>query len=122
VAILAADIADLSGRIIVACLMLLGAVAILGVAFWYYRRWQRRAPAGTSSGTWSLDDLRRMREQGQLTEEEYQNLRAAVIQSYAGGRPTETRPRPVGSDDEPWDWVAGQGPPDGFDVKKQSRG
>jgi hypothetical protein len=39
-----------------------------------------------SGVAWTLDDLQRMRQEGQLTEEEYRALRAAMVAVYRGGK------------------------------------
>jgi hypothetical protein len=49
-----------------------------GIGLWYYRR---RWMAGTEQAAtpWTFDDLRRMRERGDITENEYQVLRANIL-------------------------------------------
>lgn len=128
VTILAANIADQSGRIILSCLMLLGAFFVLGFVVWYYRRWQQR-PTTSSTATWSLDDLIRMREEGQLTESEFRQLRSTLINAFTGNLKTDSRPlsnSKAGPDaeqaDEAWDWVADEDDRGRFDVKRQSPG
>jgi len=73
-------------QIIFWCLVLVLAVLVLFGGVWYYRRrWLRMAdsPAGTP---WTFDDLQKMKEQGQISDEEYRALRAAMIASLAGGQ------------------------------------
>ncbi len=111
--------------IMVACLALMGAFLVLGAGLWYIRRWQRGRI--DSSAPWTFDDLRKLRDQGKLTEAEYQRLRAEMIGMYTG----EARPEgPLSSppakdkpeqDNEGWDWVAEDDPGSGgFEVKKRS--
>lgn len=120
--ILAAKIADNAGTIILTCLMLGAAFLVLGLGLWYYRRWRDRlnAPVSTS---WTLDDLRKMREQGQLSEQEYQTLRAQLIHEYSGKPQSGHPPTAAGKADEQWDWVAKDEPgAGGFDVKNETPG
>jgi len=115
--------------IIVTCLMLIGAFLVLGVGIWYIRRWQRGG-RDSAAAPWSLDDLRKLRDQGQLTEAEYQALRAEMIGMYTGRGQTQSEipsAEPQTKDgqapDQEWDWIADNDPPSGgFDVKRQSPG
>jgi hypothetical protein len=120
--ILAASIANNASTIIIACLMLGGAIFVLCMGFWYYRRWLRRAN-GSAPTPWTFDEIRKMRDQGQLSEAEYQALRTSMIGQYTGKEATTDRlpyPRPS---EESWDWVADQEPgAGGFDVKKETPG
>lgn len=69
--------------IVWACLLLLSALIILYVGVSVFRRYWLKAP-DTSSEPWTLDDLRKMRDQGQLTQAEFESLRAAMIGSLTG--------------------------------------
>ncbi len=66
-------------------LFIWGAVLIvLLVALWLVLIWLRKWYFGTSedgfsSGLWSLVDLRRMREQGEITEDEYETLHGKAL-------------------------------------------
>ena len=63
--------------------LILGAILFGAVIIW----WRRRSLAEeqpSSTEAWTLDDLRRMRADGSLTEEEYQRLRQAMIAAYKG--------------------------------------
>jgi uncharacterized membrane protein len=71
--------------IVVACLVLMVAAIILFVAIMWYRRHWLDSGDSASSAAWTLDDLRRLRDQGSMTEEEYQAARTAMIASYRGG-------------------------------------
>jgi hypothetical protein len=71
--------------IVVACLVLMAAAIIVFVAIMWYRRHWLDSGASASSEAWTLDDLQRLRDQGSMTEEEYQAARAAMIASYRGG-------------------------------------
>jgi len=68
-----------------------GGVLILAVVFlfgglWYYRRWWLRGDEPSGDTAWTLDDLRRLRAEGQITEEEYQALRAAMTAAFRGDK------------------------------------
>jgi hypothetical protein len=83
-AVLATNVADLAGRILVAGGLLLLAIIVLSLGVWYYRR-RLLGAEESSANSWTLDEFRRLRAQGDLTEEEYQALRATLIGRYAGG-------------------------------------
>jgi len=58
--------------------VLLLLVIALGLGVWYYRRWMF-AEASDSTESWTLADLRALRETGELSEEEYEKMRQALI-------------------------------------------
>ena len=113
-----AQVAHNADRILLWCVVLLGAVVVLFGGLWYYRRWwlqigRQEEDTGTP---WTLDDLRRMREKGLVNEDEYQALRASMIAAFRGGKSSES--------------TAGQSPGskpassvcDDFELRKQSEG
>ncbi len=117
-----ANLAEKAGEILIAGSLLIASFLALGLGLWYYRRW-RGETESPSTAPWTLDDLRKLREQGKLTESEYQKLRDAVIGAFTGqtggnGSEASRQVNPP-RDEEQWDWVAeddaGSG---GFDVKK----
>ncbi len=64
-----------------------GVLIVLLVALWFVLIWLRKWYFGTSedgfpSGLWTLADLRRMREQGEITEDEYETLHGQAIASH----------------------------------------
>jgi hypothetical protein len=68
------------------------AVIVFGIFIaWYRKRSLSREPQ-TSSEAWTLDDLRRMRADGTLTEDEYQQLRATLIAALKGGGKADSSP------------------------------
>ncbi len=78
-------------KIIVAGGLLVGALIVLWLGVWYYRRrWLGSEESGVRPA-WTLEDLRRLRESGQISESEYQALRGLTIGSSQG--------RPAGSAD-----------------------
>lgn len=111
-AILAQRVDHRAVYIIGVCLLLLGVFFVLSLGIWYYRRRRQAGDSPASSVPWTLDDLRRLRNQGDLTEEEYQTLRANIIGLYSGESPPET-PIPR---QEHWDWVAPDPPENRSDL------
>ena len=64
-----------------------GVLIVLLVALWFVLIWLRKWYFGTSedefsSELWTLADLRRLREQGEITEDEYETLRGQVFASH----------------------------------------
>lgn len=84
--IVAALTATRSNQIIVWGLILMGAVVVLFGGLWYYRRYWLQADedSSVSRTPWTLDDLRQMRESGQINEVEYQTLRETMIAALRG--------------------------------------
>ncbi|HSW44263.1 MAG TPA: SHOCT domain-containing protein [Phycisphaerae bacterium] len=75
--------------------VLILAVVVLFGGLWYYRRWWLERNVGDGGPSWTLDDLRRMRSEGQITDEEYQVLRATLLGSFRqadGGGPAQGGP------------------------------
>lgn len=67
------------------CGVLLGAVVTLGIVVWLVRRWARTAKPETTEDIWSLQQLRQMRTEGQITEHEFQSLKAQMVQAARRG-------------------------------------
>lgn len=89
--------------IVAACLVLvLVTIIFLVVLSWYRRRLLSDEEASVSE-PWTLDDLRRLRAAGSLTEDEYQRMRAAVIATYRERDGTRDK---ADSSAENWDWTA----------------
>ena len=76
--------ASTSGDVIRWCLVLIGAICVLGAAIWLVRRWTLRSPPTAKPEAWSLQDLRDLRAGGQITEDEFQVLRRALLESACG--------------------------------------
>lgn len=70
--------------ILVSCAILALLIIVGGLGVWYYRKRVLFSEEASADGMWTFDDLRRMRDRGDLTEEEYQSLRAALIGSFQG--------------------------------------
>lgn len=54
-------------------------IIVLGASLWYYRRRWIRSGSGEEAAPWTLADLRQLRDSGDLSEEEYQRIRSAMI-------------------------------------------
>lgn len=104
-------------------LILIGVFLVLGVGVWFARRWLRSVKE-SASVPWTFEELRKLRDQGKLTEQEYQTLRDGMIGMYAkevhpDASPTAPSPQRQRTQEEGWDWVAEDEPgTGGFDVKK----
>lgn len=73
-----ASIAQKSGQILLWSGVLLLLIVVLSAGVWYYRR-RWLSSDDTSTAPWTLDDIRRLRDEGKLTPDEYQALRATMI-------------------------------------------
>ncbi len=64
-------------------LALLGAVSVFGAVVWIVRR--KMFAIGDASGgeAWTLQQLRDLRADGQITEEEFQTLRSEMVGPHA---------------------------------------
>jgi hypothetical protein len=105
---------DATQRIVVASALLMGAVVVLFLAVCYYRKryLSNEQPAGAQ--TWTFQDLREMRDRGELTEDEYEALRTGLIASFRGsGGPQDPS---EGTNTANHDHV------DNFDLEKGQRG
>ena len=69
-------------RIVVACTLLMGAIIVMFLAIWYYRKRFLIDGRPPSSQTWTFHDIREMRDRGDLTEGEYQALRASMTAAF----------------------------------------
>jgi hypothetical protein len=71
--------------------MIVGVIALFGV--WMWLRKTLLAPKADSEPGSIMEDLRRMRDQGQMTQEEYDNVRKNMAQRLAkGGFGEEKKP------------------------------
>jgi hypothetical protein len=64
--------------------VLIAAITALGGGVWLARRWLLSAPAADSDNGWSLQHLRELKAQGRISEDEFQTLRAKVIEASGG--------------------------------------
>jgi len=86
--------------ILVSCAVIALLVIVGGLGVWYYRKQFLFPDRTEGGGLWTFEDLRQMRDRGDLTEEEYQSLRAAMIGSFdAKPKQTGGLPRPNSPED-----------------------
>jgi hypothetical protein len=78
--------ADSAWGIIVACGLLMTAVLVLFLGVWFYRKRILQDDSSSSNAFWTFEDLRNMKDRGELSEEEYQSLRAAMIGAFKGSK------------------------------------
>ncbi len=70
-----------------AALMLLAFAAAAAAGWYVLRRWWRREEKPAEAG-WTLQQLREMKSRGQITEAEYERLKAAALRdAETGARP-----------------------------------
>lgn len=112
---LAVDMADYAMRIIIACAMLMGAFIVLCLSVWYYRR-RYYASESSREPVWTFDDLRVMRESGEISEDEYQALRASLLGAYGVGSSGRDSSGTVKTSNE----IEGRG--SDFDLEKSPHG
>lgn len=65
-------------RLLIWLIVLMAMVIVLGFAVWYTRRWMF-VRSESREEAWTLEDLRRMRDEGSLSAEEYERLRETMI-------------------------------------------
>ena len=116
ITLLAATVTENSSKILVWSGILLALLIVLSLGVWYYRR-RWLSPDDLPSSAWTLDDIRRLRDEGALTSEEYQALRAAMIGAIHPGRSTADTTQPA----TPPAAGCSDAPDDDFDVEKGSR-
>jgi len=114
---LAASLRDEAVWVIVVCSVILLAGFALYLGVWLCgRRWLKGGePSGGPTQPWTLEDLRKLREQGDLSEEEYQAMRAATIAAYRGKGSAPEAKAPTADNNDSSDNC-----PD-FDLKKSSQ-
>jgi hypothetical protein len=76
--------------IIKACLLLMGGLLVAFLAVWYYRKWFVVEDRPSTGQFWTFQDLKQMRDRGELTEGEYEALRASLISSFGQPNPRQT--------------------------------
>jgi len=62
--------------------LLLGLLVVLAVIVWVVRRRVLGSPKRGEPAGWSLDELKRMHDEGLLSDHEYQRLRRISIATY----------------------------------------
>ena len=74
-------------------LVVIVAIVFLGAGFWFVRRRLfAHQDAAESGEVWSLQHLRELRASGQITEQEFDSLKAGVIESARKSRSTGEQP------------------------------
>lgn len=66
--------------------LLLAAVIVLAVVVWWIRRWTLTDAAEPEGDIWSLQHLRELRRDGQISDSEFERLKSQVIAQF---RPTD---------------------------------
>lgn len=62
--------------------VLIGGIALLGGVVWLVRRWAFSVPESGDHQGWSLQHLRDMKASGQLSDQEFETLKAQIIREY----------------------------------------
>lgn len=82
--------------------VLILAIVVLGVVVWGIRRWLFGARSDEAQDTWSLQHLRELRANGQISEEEFAILKSNLLKSArrpgGAGEANSHRPRKAGAD------------------------
>lgn len=75
--------ADFSmGRLFVWCGVLLLVVVVAGFVVARYRKWMKSGSETGLAQPWSLQELRDLRRDGRISEQEFETLKAAIIAEY----------------------------------------
>ena len=77
--------------------ILLAGLLVVGLLIGRVRRW-RTQESDTSGEPWTLQDLRDLHASGELTDEEFERLKAAMLAAYESSS-SESGPEESGSDD-----------------------
>ncbi len=93
------DPASRYGDLVVVVVLLVAAVIGLGVVLALVRRWMRRTRDDSAHGpasVWTLQDLRELRDSGEISVPEYERLRAAILGQASDGASRPSRPEAAG--------------------------
>lgn len=74
-------------------LLTLGAGILFVVGWLFIRRFRPSSYEDTQTEAFTLEDLRRMRERGQINEVEYQSMRGAIISELRADTKRATPPK-----------------------------
>lgn len=80
-------------------LVLLVAIVILAVAIWLLRKKLFGAANNETSEMWSLQHLRQMHADGQITDSEFETLKSKYLSGLRGASPGNSGANPQGSRD-----------------------
>jgi uncharacterized membrane protein len=87
--------------IVVFCIVLILAILLMWIVYALARRRFTKQEAQSSPASWSLNDIRKLRDEGQLSQEEYEKLRDIVAgRATPEERPAKPRKAPPNEDDE----------------------
>lgn len=115
--LLAVQMGDRIGQIIFWCLVLLGLLFVLCVGLWYYRR-RVLGPVDKLEQAWTFQDIRDMRDRGELTEEEYQAIRQTMIGAYRDQQSDSPPAKSLGGFGQHRGALSQQELDDNFDLEK----
>ncbi len=69
------------GDVFVLGFALIGAIGFLGTVVWLIRRRLLSAPLAEGDDSWSLQHLREMKAQGQITDDEFEVLKSKLLEA-----------------------------------------
>jgi len=93
----AGKIGSQASGLMITVLVLIMVIIIFGIGMLIYRRRWLDSANQTSSTPWTLDDVQKLYDRGEITTEEYQAMRNAIIAAFRGEKVEIS---------EHWDWVA----------------
>lgn len=70
----------------------IGALVVAGIAIAWYRSRVLRGDAASAAQAGLMDDLRAMRDRGELSAEEYDAAKRALVARFSGGAPAAPLP------------------------------
>jgi hypothetical protein len=68
------------GDVFVFGFVLIGVIGVLGRVVWLIRRRLLSAPPAEGEDSWSLQHLREMKVQGQITDDEFERLKSKLLE------------------------------------------
>lgn len=74
-----------TSQVVLWCGVLILAIVVLGAGVWVARRFAVKSRPATAAAGWTLDQLRALRAAGQLSESEFEKLKAGVLKSARAG-------------------------------------
>jgi hypothetical protein len=90
-----------TGDIVILCLLLIGAICVLGVLVWLARRMLLPSRSGDLSDEWSLQHLRELHAGGHITTQEFEVLKQRVIAAVQGDESRKDGAAPPSKDGPP---------------------
>ena len=77
------------GNVVLWCALVLAGIVTLGVVAVAMRRWMMRDESTTTGPAFTLQDLREMRDRGDITSQEFDTMRAGILGSYGAAEKLE---------------------------------